>query len=217
MRADIELDIGRKTFGSGALADLTTVLRRSRPGDLVAVVGDNESIGRELERWCRYTGNSLLQSTVEMGRSRWVFRCGTIPVAAEDNRPVVLVAGGSGVVPLMAMLRHHAAIDHQGEMHLVYSARTHGDVLYGHELEKLESNRRAVTITLTRQSSPSWSGRQGRVDGELLAEAGWPADVEPRCYVCGPTPFVEAVADTLVAAGHVPLNIKTERFGPTGG
>jgi uncharacterized radical SAM superfamily Fe-S cluster-containing enzyme len=88
MRADIELDIGRKTFGSGALADLTTVLRRSRPGDLVAVVGDNESIGRELETWCRYTGNSLLQSTVEMGRSRWIFRCGTIPVAAEDNRPV---------------------------------------------------------------------------------------------------------------------------------
>jgi len=135
----------------------------------------------------------------------------------DDTRPVLLVGGGSGVVPLMAMLRHHAAVDNQGAMHLVYSARTQGDLLYRDELERLVGERRAVTITLTREPTSGWSGRQGRVDGELLTETGWPPAALPRCYVCGPTPFVEAAADTLVALGHEPENIRTERFGPTGG
>jgi ferredoxin-NADP reductase len=136
---------------------------------------------------------------------------------AGDTRPVLLVGGGSGVVPLMAMLRHHAALDHQGAMQLVYSARTTQDLLYREELGRLVSPHRAVTTTLTRQRSPGWSGRQGRVDGDLLAEVGWPPRDEPSCYVCGPTPFVEATADALVAAGHTSANIRTERFGPTGG
>jgi radical SAM family protein len=92
MRADIELDIGRKTFASGLLPELIVVLRHSRPGDLVAVIGDEESIGSELETWCRFTGNPLLESAAEKGRSRWVFRCGAVPVPAgvrrEDDRPV---------------------------------------------------------------------------------------------------------------------------------
>src|SRR5580700_3551652 len=88
MRADVDLDIGPKTFASGLLPELIGVLRRSRRGDLVAVVGDEESVGPELETWCRFTGNPLLEATSEKGRSRWVFRCGAIPVPAEDNRPL---------------------------------------------------------------------------------------------------------------------------------
>jgi hypothetical protein len=92
MKADIDLDIGRKTFASGLLPELITVLRRSRPGDLVAVVGDEESIGPELETWCRFTGNPLLEATVEEGRRQWILRCGAVPepagVPEEDRRPV---------------------------------------------------------------------------------------------------------------------------------
>jgi len=88
MKADIDLDIGRKTFASGLLPELIAALGRGRPGDLVAVVGDEESIGSELETWCRFTGNPLLEATVEKGRARWVFRCGAVPVPPEDNRPV---------------------------------------------------------------------------------------------------------------------------------
>ena len=88
MKADIDLDIGRKTFAAGLLPELIAMLHRSRPGDLVAVVGDEETIGPELEAWCRFTGNPLLEATLENGRSRWVFRCGTAAVPAEDNRPV---------------------------------------------------------------------------------------------------------------------------------
>jgi pyruvate-formate lyase-activating enzyme len=88
MKADIDLDIGRKTFASGVLPQLIAVLSRSRPGDLVAVVGDEESNGPELEAWCRFTANPLLEARIEKGRSRWVFRCGTVAVPAEDKRPV---------------------------------------------------------------------------------------------------------------------------------
>jgi uncharacterized Fe-S cluster-containing radical SAM superfamily protein len=88
MKADIELDIGRRTFASGLLPELIAVLRRSRPGDLVAVVGDEESIGPALGTWCRFTGNPLLETTVDRGRSRWVFRCGAVQGPAEEKRPV---------------------------------------------------------------------------------------------------------------------------------
>jgi uncharacterized Fe-S cluster-containing radical SAM superfamily protein len=88
MRADIELDIGRETFESGVLPKLIAVLRRCRPGDLVAVVGEAESIRPELESWCRFTGNPLLEGAIENGRARFVFRCGSIPLPAEQERPV---------------------------------------------------------------------------------------------------------------------------------
>jgi hypothetical protein len=88
MTADVDLDIGRKTFTSGLLPDLIAVLRRSWQGDLIAVVGDEKSVGPELETWCRFTGNQLLETTLQNGRVRWVFRCGAVPVLAEDDRPV---------------------------------------------------------------------------------------------------------------------------------
>jgi hypothetical protein len=88
MKADIDLDIGRKTFASGLLPELIAVLRRRRPGDLVAVLGDEESLGPELETWCRFTGNPLLETTVEHGRTRWVFRCGAVAMPGVDDRPV---------------------------------------------------------------------------------------------------------------------------------
>ncbi len=91
MKADIDLDIGRKTFTAGLLPELIALLRRSQPGDLVALVGDEASIGPELETWCRFTGNPLLETTVDHGRARWVFRCGAVPAAvgvAEDDRRV---------------------------------------------------------------------------------------------------------------------------------
>jgi uncharacterized Fe-S cluster-containing radical SAM superfamily protein len=92
MRADVDLDIGRKTLASGLLPELIAVLRRSQPGDLVALVGDEESVGPELETWCRFTGNPLLEAMTDKGRPRWVFRCGAVAapagVPAEDNRPV---------------------------------------------------------------------------------------------------------------------------------
>ncbi len=135
----------------------------------------------------------------------------------DDARPVLLLGGGSGVVPLMAMLRHHAALESDVAMHLVYSARTAGDVLFAAELEELAGPHRAVTITLTGGAPPGWSGRQGRIDRRLVGEVGWPPEVRPRCYVCGPTPFVEAVATVLVELGHEGDDVRTERFGPTGG
>jgi len=88
MRADVDLDIGRKTFTTGLLQELIAVLRRSRPGDLVAVISDESSIGPELETWCRFTGNALLEATVENGRNRWIFRYGPVATPADENRPV---------------------------------------------------------------------------------------------------------------------------------
>ena len=138
---------------------------------------------------------------------------------ADDTTPILLVAGGSGIVPLMAMLRHNVATGNRAPMRLVYSARSLDDVFYRAELDVAAADHSAaVFITLTRDSPPKWTGRTGRVDGELLGEVGWaPSSTGPRCYVCGPTPFVEAVAGALVAIGHPPTAVKTERFGPSGG
>jgi ferredoxin-NADP reductase len=134
-----------------------------------------------------------------------------------DNRPVLLVGGGSGVVPLVAMLRHHDVLRHQGPMKLIYSARTEGDLLYRDELDAIDDGPRVVTVTLTREPESRWLGRRGRVGAELLAEPGWSPSEAPSCFVCGPTTFVEATADMLLALGHDATNIRTERFGPTGG
>lgn len=88
MKAEIDLDIGRKTFRSGLLLELIAAVRRGHAGDLVAVIGDEESVGPELETWCRFTGNTLVESTIEDGRRRWVFRCGRAAMPAEDDRPI---------------------------------------------------------------------------------------------------------------------------------
>jgi ferredoxin-NADP reductase len=135
----------------------------------------------------------------------------------DDTTPVLLVGGGSGVAPLMAMMRHHARTASTAAMQLVYSARSLDDVIYRDELTTLaDSGHRAVTLTLTREASPGWTGHRGRVGTDLLDEVGWPPPVRPRCYVCGPSPFVEAVSTALVGLGHDAATVKTERFGPTG-
>jgi len=134
-----------------------------------------------------------------------------------ETRPVLLLGGGSGVVPLMSMFRYHAELNAPTRMRLVYSARTEQDLLYREELPSLTNDQRDVVITLTRESSSAWSGRRGRVDHELLSELTRPVAGDLLCFVCGPTPFVEAVVDLLVALGVTPRNVKTERFGPTNG
>ncbi len=134
-----------------------------------------------------------------------------------ETRPVLLLGGGSGVVPLMSMFRYHAELNPGSHMRLVYSARTEHDLLYREELTTLTSDQRDVVITLTREQSPTWSGRRGRIDHDLLTELTSPLSDDLLCFICGPTPFVESVADALVALGVTPGNVKTERFGPTNG
>jgi ferredoxin-NADP reductase len=133
--------------------------------------------------------------------------------------PLLLVAGGSGVVPLMAMVRHRAAAGSDVPTRLLLSSRTIGDVIYREELERLaaEDDRLEVIHTLTRGQPPGWQGYARRVDPELLADVAWPAGERAHTFVCGPTAFVEAAASGLVDLGHDPATIKTERFGATGG
>jgi len=131
--------------------------------------------------------------------------------------PLLLVAGGSGVVPLMAMVRARAAVGSDVETRLLFSSRGWDDVIYRDELERLGGNGLSVVQTLTRSQPPGWRGYARRVDAAMLAEVGPSAPERPRVYVCGPTPFVEAVAEALVGLGHEPTAIRTERFGPTGG
>jgi ferredoxin-NADP reductase len=131
--------------------------------------------------------------------------------------PVLLVAGGSGVVPLRAILRYREQAGASTPMTLLYSVRTVPDVIYRSELDRYSSSAGVQVIyTLTRQSPPDWKGRTGRVDSAMLTQVAWPADRRPAAFVCGPTPFVEAVAESLVALGYPPARVKTERFGPTG-
>ena len=137
----------------------------------------------------------------------------------DDGGPVFLVGGGSGVVPLMAMIRHRAAVGSDVPMRLLYSVKTLGDLIYRDELEELAGRGDGFEtfFTLTREQPEGWTGYTRRVDRELLAEAGWPTAESPLAYVCGPTGFVEAVASALVESGLPPSHVKTERFGPTGG
>jgi ferredoxin-NADP reductase len=131
--------------------------------------------------------------------------------------PLLLVAGGSGVVPLMAMLRHHRDEGAAVPATLLLSSRARDDVIYRDELERLDGGRIRVVHTLTRSQPDGWPGYRRRVDRQMLAEVGPAPDEQPQVYVCGPTPFVEAVAAALVDLGHEPARIRTERFGPTGG
>jgi ferredoxin-NADP reductase len=138
----------------------------------------------------------------------------------ESEAPLLLVGGGSGLVPLMAMLRHHRAIGSSAEARLLLSARSADDVLYREELCTLGSHdeRVNVTITLTRGApAPGWTGLTGRIDAEKLAAVAPPPDDKPDIFVCGPTAFVEQAARLLVELGHPPITVRTERFGPTGG
>jgi ferredoxin-NADP reductase len=132
--------------------------------------------------------------------------------------PLLLVAGGSGVVPLMAMLRHRAATGSQVPARLLYSSRSLDDVIFREELERLAAAGDGLTVThaLTRAQPPGWTGYARRIDAVMLEEVGWRPGERPLAYVCGPTRLVEAVAGQLVALGHDPARVRTERFGPTG-
>jgi ferredoxin-NADP reductase len=130
--------------------------------------------------------------------------------------PLLLVAGGSGLAPLMAMIRLRAAVGSDAETRLLVSSRTREEILYRAELERLDGDGLSVVHTLTASRPPGWSGYARRVDADMLAEVGPGPTAQPRAFVCGPTPFVEAVAEALVTLGHEPRRIKTERFGPTG-
>ncbi len=140
--------------------------------------------------------------------------------------PLLLVGGGSGIAPLRAMLRHRAAAlgtadagaRHHIPARLLYSSRRWDEVIYRDELERLveDDPRLEVTLTLTRQPPPGWTGFRRRIDRMMLAEVAWPPAERPHVFVCGPTLLVEAVASALVALGHDPARVKTERFGPSG-
>jgi ferredoxin-NADP reductase len=133
----------------------------------------------------------------------------------ENGGPLLLIAGGSGVVPLRAMLRHRQRAGNDLPVRLLYSSRSLDDVIYREELDTA-SDGVEVTYTLTREQPPGWTGHARRVDSELLNEVSWPPDENARAFVCGPTSFVETVADGLVELGYPPVRVKTERFGATG-
>ena len=138
---------------------------------------------------------------------------------AEDTRPLLLMAGGSGVVPLMAMLRHRFAATEKAPARMLYSSRTVDDVIYREELERLQADRDGLTVfhTLTRKQPDGWKGYGRRIDRAMVREVAWPAGELPAAFICGPTAFVETAADLLVESGYTPAWIKTERFGATGG
>ena len=135
-----------------------------------------------------------------------------------DGGPLLLIGGGSGFVPLMSMLRHRAARRSDVEAHVLVSARGAQDALYRDELAALEPAAGLhAAWTFTRTPPSGWTGWDRRVDAAMLDELGPGPQAAPRCFVCGPTPFVESVAELLVGAGHDPRAIHAERFGPTGG
>ena len=134
----------------------------------------------------------------------------------DDPARVLLIGGGSGVVPLMAMARSRARVGGTAPMRLLYSSRSLEDVIYRDELEELPGDSFEVVHTLTREQPLGWTGYSRRIDPELLAEVAWPVEDEPKVFVCGSTRFVDAAADGLVGLGYDPRWIRTERFGATG-
>jgi len=148
-----------------------------------------------------------------------------------STAPVLLVAGGSGVVPLMAMIRAHAAAQSKIPLRLIYSVRTPADAIYADELTQrsvasplevtyLYTRAPAASIRAPAAPDPTASAgpirhRSSRINADIVAEAAWPPDTKPAVFICGPSGFVESASDLLVAAGHDPAQVKTERFGPT--
>jgi len=137
---------------------------------------------------------------------------------AHMGGPLLLVAGGSGIVPLVAMLRYRAAVGSTIATRLLSSSRSYENVIYCDELDRLERSGTMLEVvqTLTRAQPPGWTGYSRRIDTQMLREVAWPSDQHPLMFICGPTPFVETAAASLVTLGYEPARIKTERFGPTG-
>jgi ferredoxin-NADP reductase len=130
--------------------------------------------------------------------------------------PLLLLAGGSGIVPLRCIMRQHAAVMSDARIRLLYSVRSQRDIIYHDELNQLDTTGVDVMYTLTREWPEAWTGYRRRIDSDLLREVAWSADMRPLAYVCGPTAFVERAASELVLLGYEPDRIKTERFGATG-
>jgi ferredoxin-NADP reductase len=132
--------------------------------------------------------------------------------------PILLIAGGSGVVPLMSMIRHRRAIGSSIPLRMLYSSRTLEDIIYSDELSQLQNSNDQLEIfyTLTRQKPPGWNGYARRIDTQMLREVAGPLGTRTQVYVCGPTLMVEAVANGLLQVGLAANQIRTERFGPTG-
>lgn len=130
--------------------------------------------------------------------------------------PLLLLAGGSGIVPLRAILRHRSAAGSSVPTRLLYSVRSEREIIYRAELGGLAGDALEIRFTLTRERPQGWSGYLGRIDDDMLGDISWPSAERPLVYVCGPTGFVEHAADGLVRLGHDPLRVRTERFGPSG-
>jgi ferredoxin-NADP reductase len=138
---------------------------------------------------------------------------------AEEGGPLLLVAGGSGIAPLMAMVRHRKAAGSDAPVRLLYSSRSYAEIIFRQELETLAAAGESLEVihTLTRSRPEGWRGYNRRIDEKMLREVAYAPEEHPLAFVCGPTPLVETVATTLVDLGHDPARVKTERFGPTGG
>jgi ferredoxin-NADP reductase len=138
---------------------------------------------------------------------------------ATVSGPLLLIAGGSGIVPLMAMLRHRLASGSRVPARLIYSSRSWDDIIFRDELERLAGRDDGFSVihTLTRTQPPDWRGYSRGLDGQMLEEVALPPSQMPNAYICGPTSFVETASRALVLLGHEAKRIKTERFGPTGG
>jgi ferredoxin-NADP reductase len=136
-----------------------------------------------------------------------------------EGGPLLLVAGGSGIAPLMAMIRHRQAAGSDTPTRLLFSSRSFEEIIFRQELERLASGDKTLQIihTLTRSRPEGWTGYDRRIDDEMLGEVAFSPEGGPLAFVCGPTPLVETVATALVGQGHEPTRVKTERFGPTGG
>ncbi|MDQ4000048.1 MAG: ferredoxin reductase, partial [Actinomycetota bacterium] len=138
---------------------------------------------------------------------------------AREGGPLILVAGGSGIAPLMAMIRHRAAAQSDASCRLLYSSRSREETIFAEELDRLAAQDAALEVihTLTRSQPPGWTGYSRRIDREMLEEVAPSPKQRSLAFICGPTPLVETVATVLVELGHDPVGVKTERFGPTGG
>ncbi len=132
--------------------------------------------------------------------------------------PLLLIAGGSGIAPLMSMARHRLRAARDVPTRMLYSARSDQDLIYRNELDDASANHVGfeVSYTLTRRQPPAWEGFARRIDLEMLRTVAWEPDKQPLVYICGPTPFVEVASSLLLDLGHDPQHIRTERFGPTG-
>jgi ferredoxin-NADP reductase len=137
---------------------------------------------------------------------------------SEQTEPIQLIAGGSGIVPLMAMIRSRTSAGSSAPFRLLYSVRDPSAIFYRDEMQALSIGNRSVTVSYayTRNIPKGWPRPPGRIDASLVEDTAWPANLGPTCYVCGPTPFVETVANLLTASGNGRERIRTERFGPTG-